>query len=78
MGFFRRHQGRASYDLFSNYSHYLPGFGGMLGLFALFFLGSLLGSLVSGLFVMLMGPSEEKICIVYSQIFTSSAMSTFV
>ena len=58
MGFFRRHQGRASYDLFSNYSHYLPGFGGMLGLFALFFLGSLLGSLVSGLFVMLMGPSE--------------------
>ncbi len=58
MGFFKRHQGRGSYDLFSNYSHYLPGFGGMLGLFALFILGSLLGSLVSGLFVMLMGSSE--------------------
>lgn len=58
MGFFKRHQGRASYDLFSNYSHYLPGPGGMLGLFALFILGSLLGSLVSGVFTWAIGPSE--------------------
>ena len=59
MGFFKRHQGRASYALFTNYSHYLPGFGGMIGLFLLFLLGSLLGSLISGVFVLMMGSSES-------------------
>lgn len=59
MGFFKRHQGRASYALFTNYSHYLPGFGGMTGLFLLFLLGSLLGSLISGVFVLMMGSSES-------------------
>lgn len=58
MGFFNRHQGRASYELFSNYAHYLPGFGGMMMLFLLFILGSLIGSLLSGAFVFIMGPSE--------------------
>ena len=57
MAFFKRHQGRGSYDLFSNYSYYLPGIGGMFGLFALFILGSLLGSLISGVFVLAMGSS---------------------
>ncbi len=59
MGFFKRHQGRASYALFTNYSHYLPGLGGMIGLFLLFLLGSLLGSLISGVFVLMMGASES-------------------
>ena len=59
MGFFKRHQGRASYALFTNYSHYLPGLGGMVGLFLLFLLGSLLGSLISGVFVLMMGSSES-------------------
>lgn len=59
MAFFRRHKGRASYDLSSNYAHYLPGFGGMIGLFALFLLGSLLGSIISGVFVLMMGSSES-------------------
>ena len=59
MGFFKRHQGRASYALFTNYSHYLPGVGGMTGLFLLFLLGSLLGSLISGIFVLMMGSSES-------------------
>ena len=59
MAFFKRHQGRASYALFTNYSHYLPGFGGMTGLFLLFLLGSLLGSLISGVFVLMMGSSES-------------------
>lgn len=58
MGFFKRHKGRASYELFSNYSHYLPGFGGMMMLFLLFILGSLLGSLISGVFVLAMGTSD--------------------
>ena len=58
MGFFKKHQGRASYELFSNYSYYLPGIGGMMMLLLLFILGSLLGSLLSGLFILAMGPSE--------------------
>ena len=58
MAFFKRHQGRGSYNLFSNYSHYLPGIGGMFLLFGLFLLGSLLGGLLSSLFTMAMGSSE--------------------
>ena len=58
MAFFRKHKGRASYELFTGYSHYLPGIGGMMMLFLLFILGSLLGSLLSGLFNLAMGPSE--------------------
>ena len=46
MGFFRRYQGRGSYDLFSNYAHYLPDVGGMFLLLALFLLGALLGNIV--------------------------------
>ena len=58
MAFFRKHKGRASYELFTGYSHYLPGVGGMMMLFLLFILGSLLGSLLSGLFILAMGQSE--------------------
>jgi len=43
--FFRRHQGRSSYDLFSSYSHYAPGVGGMMMMLLLFLLGALLGNL---------------------------------
>lgn len=46
MGFFKRHQGRASYDLFSTYSYFLPGLKGMLMLLIMFLLGSLLGNVV--------------------------------
>lgn len=46
MGFFKRHQGRASYDLFSTYSYFLPGLKGMMMLLIMFLLGSLLGNLV--------------------------------
>ena len=46
MGFFKRHQGRASYDLFSTYNYFLPGLKGMLMLLVMFLLGSLLGNLV--------------------------------
>ncbi len=59
MSFFKRHTKRGSYDLFSTYSHYLPNVWGMVILFALFLVGNLLGSLLSGLFVSLMGPSEH-------------------
>lgn len=45
MALFKRYQKRGSYDLFSNYSHYLPDIGGMLLLFALFLLGALLGNM---------------------------------
>ena len=45
--FFRRYEGRGSYDLFSSYSYYLPGLGGMFMLLAMFVLGSVLGNLVT-------------------------------
>ena len=44
--FFRRHGERCSYDLFSSYSHFLPGVGGLFGIFALFMLGALLGNIL--------------------------------
>ena len=46
MAFFRRHTGRASYELFTNHSHFVPGYGGMMMLFAMFLLGALLGNLI--------------------------------
>ena len=45
--FFRRYQGRGSYNLFSSYTHYLPGIGGMCALLGLFAAGSALGGLVN-------------------------------
>ncbi len=59
MSFFKGHKRRGSYDLFSTYSYYLPDLWGMVILFVLFLLGSVLGSLVSSLFVMFMGSSEN-------------------
>ena len=44
--FFKRHQGRGSYDLFASYNYFLPGLKGMLMLLVMFILGSLLGNLV--------------------------------
>lgn len=44
--FFKRHQGRASYDLFSSYNYFLPGLKGMIMLLVMFMVGGLLGNLV--------------------------------
>ena len=44
--FFRRHQRRGSYDLFSSYSHYLPGARGMMMMLVLFLIGAVLGNVV--------------------------------
>ena len=52
MGFFRKHTGRASYDLFTNHSHYVPGFSGMFMLFVMFLIGALLGSMIVGAMTM--------------------------
>ena len=43
--FFRRHQGRGSYNLFSSYSHYLPGIKEMVILLLLFIVGAVSGNL---------------------------------
>ena len=48
MAFFKRHTGRASYDLFTNHSHFVPGYGGMFMLLAMFLLGALLGNILVG------------------------------
>lgn len=42
----RRHTGRSNYDLFSNYSYYLPGYGGMMMMLILFIIGAAIGSIV--------------------------------
>ena len=44
--FFKRHQGRGSYDLFASYNYFLPGLKGMIMLLVMFILGGLLGNLV--------------------------------
>ena len=44
--FFKRHTGRGSYDLFSNYSHFLPGIGGIFGILGLFLIGALLSNIL--------------------------------
>ena len=44
--FFKRHEGRGSYDLLASYSYFLPGLKGMIMLLVMFVLGSLLGNLV--------------------------------
>ncbi len=58
MKFFRKAKNN-SYDFLSGYSHYLPDFWGMVILFVLFCAGSVIGSLISTLFVTLMGPSDD-------------------
>ena len=45
--FFRRHQGRGSYDLFPSYSHYLPKMGGVFMLLLLFLVGAAIGNLTT-------------------------------
>ena len=52
MGFFRRHKGRGSYDLLSNYNHFMPGFGGLGWIVALF----LVGNLLAGLLLLFLAP----------------------
>ena len=47
MAFFKRHQGRGSYDLFSTYNYFMPGFSDMAWLAILFFVGIFLGILIS-------------------------------
>ena len=48
--FFRGHRRRGSYDLFSSYNHFVPGWGDSLALAGLFMLGSIIGgSIMAGL-----------------------------
>ncbi len=66
MAFFKRHTKRGSYDLFSTFNHYLPNLWGMVILFGLFIAGNVLGSILSLLFMSLMGSSEH--IMLYSQL----------
>ncbi|MBQ8811768.1 MAG: CPBP family intramembrane metalloprotease [Bacteroidales bacterium] len=66
--FFKRHQGRGSYDLFSNYAYYLPGVKGMLMMLLLFLVGSVLGSIISGVFVALMSLAGSQNAMTYSML----------
>ena len=46
MKFFKK-AGKRSYDLFSNYSYYVPGVGGMFMMLLMFLVGSILGSILT-------------------------------
>jgi membrane protease YdiL (CAAX protease family) len=68
--FFKRHQGRGSYDLFSNYAHYLPTVGGMFLLFLLFLVGALLGNLI----VLALGLVSSEFASVYGTVISYPVM----
>ena len=44
MGFFRRYQGRGSYDLLSNYNSFMPGFIDLIWVILLFIVGAFIGT----------------------------------
>ena len=68
--FFRRHTGRGSYDLFSNYAHYLPTVGGMFLLFLLFLVGALLGNLI----ILALGLASSEFVSVYGTVISYPVM----
>ena len=70
MGFFRRHQGRGSYDLFSNYAHYLPDVGGMCLLFVMFLIGALLGNII----VLALGMVSAELAAIYGVVISYPVM----
>ena len=53
---FRTHLRRGSYDLFSNYSWFMPGFTDMIWLIILFFVGILLGGIILVILQLLISP----------------------
>ena len=59
MGFFRRHKGRGSYDLLSNYNHFMPGFGGLALITVLLIIGGVLGGLLMSVFII--GGFEKEV-----------------
>lgn len=46
MGFFKGHKGRRSYDLLSNYNHFMPNFTDLAWVVVLLLIGTFIGSLV--------------------------------
>ena len=51
MGFFRRHSGKASYNLLANYNHFMPEFVDLIWIVLLMLLGSAVGSILVGSFM---------------------------
>lgn len=52
MGFFRRYKGRGSYDLLSNYNHFMPGYMDLVWVVVLLVVGAFLGSLLLSAFIL--------------------------
>ncbi len=57
MGFFRRYQGRGSYDLFSNYNYFLPNFTDLIWILVLFLTGIFIGGMVTAALTFTMSAS---------------------
>lgn len=71
MGFFRRYKGRGSYDLLSNYNHFMPGFGGLAMIVVLMAIGGLLGGLLLSAFIL---GGFEKEATTYGMLFAYPMM----
>lgn len=56
--FFRGHRRKGSYDLFSSYNHYTPGFGGMFFILVLWFGGSMLAAYALKWLAILIGTED--------------------
>jgi membrane protease YdiL (CAAX protease family) len=46
MGFFKGHKGRRSYDLLSNYNHFMPGYADLIWIVLLILVGAFIGSMI--------------------------------
>lgn len=51
MGFFKRHKGKRTYDLLSNYNHFMPGYMDLAWVTILLLLGTFIGSLILSIFM---------------------------
>lgn len=51
MGFFRRYKGRGSYDLLSNYNHFVPGFIDLIWIVIMLVVGAFIGSMLLLVFI---------------------------
>ena len=52
MGFFKRHKGRGSYDLLSNYNHFMPGYIDLAWVTILLVVGTFIGSAIIAAFIL--------------------------
>ena len=61
MSFFKGHKGRRSYDLLSNYNHFMPGYTNLVWIVLMVILGAFIGSLILTPFIAMGYRNEVEI-----------------